>query len=64
MPTARSRSWPTIDITPRECPCAVSTTSTSAPAFTRASDRSTVSLAMPTAAPTRNRPSSSLDAVG
>ena len=60
----RPRSRCTIVMTPCECPWAVSTTSTSAPAATSASARSTVSLAIPTAPPTRRRPSSSLDAFG
>ena len=45
-----------ISSTPREWPCAVSTTSTSTPASTSASARSSASGPTPTAAPTRSRP--------
>ena len=54
----------TISITPREWPCAVSTTSTSAPAATSACARSTASGPTPTAAPTRSRPCGSFVACG
>ena len=54
----------TISITPCEWPWAVSTTSTSTCALTRAVARSMVSRAMPTAAPQRSRPSESLQAFG
>ncbi len=70
LPATRStsgnllRSRLTISSTPTEWPCAVSMTSTSTCAATSASARSIVSLAMPTAAPTRRRPRSSLQAIG
>ena len=51
-----SLSRRTISSTPREWPCAVSTTSTSTPASTSAAARSTASGPTPTAAPTRSRP--------
>ena len=54
----------TISITPREWPCAVSRTSTSAPAATSAWARSKASAPTPTAAPTRSRPCGSLVACG
>ena len=54
----------TIAITPLEWPCAVSTASTSTPASTSAAARSRESLATPSAAPTRNRPCESLQALG
>ena len=47
-----------------ECPCAVSITIASAPASTRAFMRSKVSAVTPTPAATRNRPFSSLQAIG
>ena len=47
-----------------EWPCAVSTTMASTCAATSASARSIVSLAIPTAAATRRRPSESLHALG
>ena len=50
--------------TPLECPCAVSTTTTSTPASRSAATRSSVSCAVPTAAPTRRRPEGSLQARG
>ena len=50
--------------TPRECPCAVSITIASTPASTRRSHRSAESPPVPTAAATRSRPSSSLQASG
>jgi hypothetical protein len=50
--------------TPFECPCAVSTTTTSTPASRKAATRSSVSCAVPTAAPTRSRPDGSLQARG
>src|SRR3546814_10150758 len=52
----------TRSITPLECPCAVSTTIRSTPASTSAETRSSVSAPVPTAAPTRRRPASSLHA--
>ena len=57
--TQRTRS-----ITPCEWPCAVSMTSTSTPASTSASMRCSVSPPTPTAAPTRRRSRSSLQAFG
>ena len=54
----------TISITPREWPCAVSTTSTSAPAAISACARSSASGPTPTAAPTRSRPCGSFVACG
>ena len=54
----------TISSTPREWPCAVSTTSTSTSAATSAAARSSASVPTPTAAPTRRRPRSSLVASG
>ena len=50
--------------TPFEWPCAVSTTTTSTPASRSAATRSSVSCAVPTAAPTRSRPDGSLQARG
>ena len=50
--------------TPLECPCAVSTTSASAPASTKAATRSNVLKVTPTPAATRRRPFESLQAVG
>ena len=47
-----------------EWPCAVSTTSTSTPASSRASARSSPASPTPVAAATRNRPCSSLQALG
>ena len=47
-----------------ECPCAVSTTTRSTPASRSAATRSSVSGVVPTAAPTRSRPPSSLQARG
>ena len=54
----------TVSSTPREWPCAVSTTITSASAATRARARSSPSGPTPVAAATRSRPSSSLLASG
>ena len=54
----------TISTTPRECPWAVSTTRTSAPAAISASARSRASGPTPTAAPTRRRPCGSFVACG
>src|SRR6266705_2312190 len=45
-------------------PCAVSTTTTSAPALTSSATRASASSPTPTAAPTRRRPCSSLHASG
>ena len=59
-----SRTRPTMSSTPCECPCAVSITSTSTCAWTSAAARSMVSRLTPTAAPTRRRPNSSLQALG
>ena len=50
--------------TPRECPCAVSITMTSTPCSISAVVRSSASPPTPTAAPTRKRPRSSLQALG
>ncbi len=58
------RSSRTMSSTPWWWPCAVSTTSTSTWAATRASARSIVFFAVPTAAPQRSRPSESLQAFG
>ena len=58
------RSRAAASITFWECPCALSRTSTSTLAATSASARSRASAAMPTAAPTRRRPSESLHALG
>ena len=60
----RRRSVRTMSRTFCEWPGPVSTTSASTLAATSASARSTVSRAMPTAAPQRSRPSESLDAFG
>ncbi len=54
----------TVSITPREWPCAVSTTITSTPASRSAAARSSVSALVPMAAPTRSAPRSSLQARG
>ena len=54
----------TIAMTPREWPCAVSTTTRSTPASRSAATRSMVSGVVPTAAPTRRRPFSSFAARG
>ncbi|GIW55745.1 MAG: hypothetical protein KatS3mg082_2149 [Nitrospiraceae bacterium] len=54
----------TVSNTLCECPCAVSTTTRSTPAFTNAATRSSVSGPTPTAAPTRSRPCASLQAFG
>ncbi len=54
----------TVAITPREWPCEVSTMTTSTPAAASSATRSSVSGAVPTAAPTRRRPCSSLQARG
>ena len=66
--TSKSPLWPamraTMWTTPREWPCAVSTTSTSAPASISACARSTASGPTPTAAPTRSRPCASFVAWG
>ena len=56
--------WRTRSMTPFEWPWAVSTTMTSTPASTSAATRSSVSPPVPTAAPTRRRPCSSLQASG
>ena len=54
----------TVSSTPREWPCEVSTTTTSTPASRSAATRSSVSGAVPTAAPTRRLPTLSLQAFG
>ncbi len=59
-----ARIFVTMSMTPCEWPWAVSTTSTSTCAATSAVARSSVSRAMPTAAPVRRRPSESLHALG
>jgi len=53
----------TASITPAECPCEVSITTTSTPALSKASTLSSLSM-IPTAAPTLNLPSESLQAFG
>ena len=53
-----------IFYTDNECPCAVSITMASAPAFTNASIRCKVSAVTPTPAATRKRPLESLQAIG
>ena len=50
--------------TPSECPCDESIKSTSTPALTKASILSSFPGPAPTAAPTRRRPNSSLQAFG
>ena len=58
------RSRTAVSMTFCECPWALSRTRTSTLAATRASARSRASAAVPTAAPTRRRPSESLHAPG
>ena len=50
--------------TPSECPWEESISNTSTPALTSASTRSSLPAPAPTAAPTRKRPNSSLQALG
>ena len=57
-------SFLTVSRTPFECPCAVSTTITSTLDFTSSATLCIVSPAIPTAAPTRSLPNSSLHAFG
>ena len=59
-----SRTLATALSTPSACPCAVSTTRKSTPDSTSARARSSSAGAAPTAAPTRRRPCSSLQALG
>ncbi len=63
-PLDSRRTAATLSSTPREWPCAVSTTITSAPAAIRASARSMPEAPVPVAAPTRSRPCVSLQACG
>ena len=60
----RLRTDSTVSITRRVWPCAVSTTTTSTLASTSAAARSRTSGVTPSAAPTRRRPSESLQALG
>ena len=64
VPEYRRLMLRTISRTLSEWPCAVSTTSTSAPALISMGTRSSASGPTPTAAPTRSRPRTSLQAFG